>query len=129
MIEENKQEDITKYSKEAFSFVDDDPKKSIQTLCKLKAVGPATASGKSFWFEIWYKNDNVLSKTTQKFKTYNIEGKEDVFLWICISAYIKSHFNIDMTLTKPTFIVSDTWFYWIFSSILLLLSLHKPLVF
>jgi len=44
MIEENKEEDIVKYSKEAFSFIDDDPKKSIQALCKLKAVGPATAS-------------------------------------------------------------------------------------
>lgn len=48
MVEENKEEDIVKYSKEAFSFIDDDPKKSIQALCKLKAVGPATASGEPF---------------------------------------------------------------------------------
>ena len=53
MIGENKEEDIAKYSEEAFSFIEDDPKKSIEKLCKLRAVGPATASGKfhySFYF-------------------------------------------------------------------------------
>ena len=48
MIGENKEEDIKKFSEEAFSLArgdDDDPKKSIAMLCKLRAVGPATASG------------------------------------------------------------------------------------
>jgi len=44
MIAENKEKDIRKISEEAFRHVDN-PKTSIEKLCKLKAVGPATASG------------------------------------------------------------------------------------
>ncbi|XP_066917325.1 uncharacterized protein [Clytia hemisphaerica] len=43
MIAENKEEDIRTYSEEAFKNIDD-PKKCIERLCKLRAVGPATAS-------------------------------------------------------------------------------------
>jgi len=44
MIAENKEKDIREISEEAFRHVDN-PKTSIEKLCKLKAVGPATASG------------------------------------------------------------------------------------
>ena len=44
LLSDNGESDVEKYSREAFEMADSQPKKAISLLCKLKGIGPATAS-------------------------------------------------------------------------------------
>lgn len=44
LLSDNGESDVEKYSREAFEMADSQSKKAISLLCKLKGIGPATAS-------------------------------------------------------------------------------------